>query len=241
MKKALSTCLFCAVITIAASAADLKLSDGRILKDYRVTAQTPTRVTVRHAGGMATIEKKLLPSELLKEYPIDAEAAAKEAAEIERGKAAYAEQARAAEEKRAAEHAAFLAAVAKKREKEEARAAANSATRPNVDVANSVAVRRTADPLERIEKAIRFRADQYYKSQRQTGSGRTLVYDLDYELEDPTPVPGWSGRYEVKGKCLFQYYDSVWGGSFSNGTGTFTAQVEVSATGAVKLVDFSPR
>jgi hypothetical protein len=86
-------------IAVAALGADLKLTDGRVFEDYRITTQTPTTVTVRHAGGMARIEKKLLPPEVLEAYPVDEAAAPAEAAEIAKGRAVWEAQRRAPSEK----------------------------------------------------------------------------------------------------------------------------------------------
>jgi len=95
-------------------------------------------------------------------------------------------------------------------------------------------------PSARIHEVVRKRATEYYKTVRRNGSGSTLVFDLDFDLADPREVPGWTGRYEVEGRCWYQFYDSIWGGSFSGARGTFSAAVEVRG-GAIKLVDFSPK
>lgn len=83
---------------------------------------------------------------------------------------------------------------------------------------------------ERIQRALKPKIDHFYKAKRNTGSGATLVFEVDVDYEEPRQIPGWAGRYEVKGQVMFQYYDSVWGGSFSRGTGTFTAEVKVEGT-----------
>ena len=59
-------------------ASDLTLTDGRILKDAKIVSQTPLTVFIKHAAGLSSVSKKILPPELLAQYPID-ESAAREA------------------------------------------------------------------------------------------------------------------------------------------------------------------
>lgn len=68
------------LLSIATSlhAADLKLTDGRVLKDWSFLSQTASSVFVKHAGGATKVAKKLLPSEILAKYPIDVESVARE-------------------------------------------------------------------------------------------------------------------------------------------------------------------
>lgn len=83
-------------------------------------------------------------------------------------------------------------------------------------------------PVDRIQAALKPKIERFYKTQRRTGSGSTLVFEVFTEYGEPRQIPGWEGRYEVKGEVSFQYYDSVWGGSFSRSSGTFTAEVRVN-------------
>ena len=55
--------------------ADITLRDARVLKDARIVSQTPRNVTVRHAGGLSSVAKTLLPAELQAKYPVDEAAA----------------------------------------------------------------------------------------------------------------------------------------------------------------------
>lgn len=92
-------------------------------------------------------------------------------------------------------------------------------------------------PIAAIHRALKTKIDHFYKAKRNTGSGRTLVFEVDVDYGEPREIVGWGGRYEVKGDVMFQYYDSVWGGSFSRGTGKFTAELQVSGGGA-RVLDF---
>ena len=64
----------------AVPAMDLPLADGRVLKDATILSQTPRTVIVKYAGGLGSVAKDLLPTELHESYPLD-EAAAREADE----------------------------------------------------------------------------------------------------------------------------------------------------------------
>ena len=72
--------LLALALAAGAAAADLPLADGRVLKDATIVSQTPRTVIVKHAGGLGSIAKGLLPAELQVRYPLD-EAAAREADE----------------------------------------------------------------------------------------------------------------------------------------------------------------
>lgn len=76
-----------------AQAADIVLKDSRVLKEARIVSQTPRNVTVRHAGGLSSVPKILLPEELLAKYPVD-----EVAAKASEARAAEARAARHAEE-----------------------------------------------------------------------------------------------------------------------------------------------
>ena len=89
--------------------------------------------------------------------------------------------------------------------------------------------------LSRVSAAVQRQAEQYYSDGRKNGSGQTLVFGLAIELDEPRAVPGWTNRYEVKGSAHYNYYDSIWGGSFTSERRRFTAQVEGS-----RVVDFTP-
>lgn len=256
-------CLLLAAAGLA-SAADLQLRDGRTLKDYRVMSETPTTVTIRHAGGAVKLEKKQLPDDVLKLYPIDEAAAQREASEIAEGRAAYAAQVRAREEQLAREHAARAeknqarsakaeqidAARAKGRREAEL-AAAREAGRQ--EVAAAAAARARQDALiaehnerqagkvspalaQRIAAAVRARADMYFKTEyKQPASAFTV--ELQVQLEEPTAVPGWTDRYEVVGVAWWQAIESKRG--FDARRSWFRAQVETK-TGAPRVVSFEP-
>ncbi len=50
--------------------------------------------------------------------------------------------------------------------------------------------------------------------EQRTGSGYTTTTQCEVELDGPTAIPGWTGRYRVKGIAYYSHYDSV--GTTSN-------------------------
>jgi len=51
------------------AAADVTLTDGRVLRDFSVVQISEGYATIRHRGGMAKIERRLLPAELAAQVP----------------------------------------------------------------------------------------------------------------------------------------------------------------------------
>lgn len=95
-------------------------------------------------------------------------------------------------------------------------------------------------PVERIRSEVSRRAERFYKTEHVNGTGNTLVFDFNVDLEEPRARQGWVGRYEVTGVAWYQVYDSIWGGAFSTKREFFSAEVEVSG-GAIRVLDFSRR
>lgn len=60
--------------------AELALTDGRVLKDAKILSDTAYFVSVACGGKIISVEKKLLPSDLLAQWPIDEERGAKDKA-----------------------------------------------------------------------------------------------------------------------------------------------------------------
>ncbi len=175
----MKTLLLFIAITSIAVAADLKLTDGRTFRDYRISGETPTTVMIRHAGGAVKVDKSKLPAEVLAQHPIDTAAAAAEAEETAKGKAVYEAQARAVAEKKARDHEEFLAEVARKREADAARQAASPQSRP----AKSAAEKKTV--VTRSE--TRMNTPGSYASETVSltlpPEAKRQVYVVEYEVE----------------------------------------------------------
>lgn len=92
-----------------------------------------------------------------------------------------------------------------------------------------------APSLTSITTAARRHAERYFNDGRKNGSGQTLVFAMDIDTEPPRQVPGWTGRYEVKGRASYNYYESIRGGAFNSDSRSFTCYVENG-----QVIDFTP-
>jgi DNA-binding protein H-NS len=195
-----------AAATISAStfAADITLKDGRTFKDATIVSQTPRKVTIKHAAGLGSVAKDLLPSELLAQYPID-EAAAREA---ER-QAVLARQAAREFEKAEAERATRV------RAQREATATANEAA-----VGRDSA--REDAQYSAVEADALQRARQYFQYEYNPGNNSAATWDSNVTLSEVRPVEGWAGRWFVKGRAYMKYYQSQ-GRTFTSQTRDFEA------------------
>lgn len=106
----------------------LALTDGRILKDAKILSDTAYTVTVAAGGKILPVDKKLLPADLLAQWPIDEVRAANDRA-VEKAALAKREAAtaklRAAEEQARQSHIKdAMAAAEKSKASDEAREAA---------------------------------------------------------------------------------------------------------------------
>jgi hypothetical protein len=200
----------------------IELTDGRVLQQARVTSTDPLSVTFSHREGITKVDRRLLPSELASLFPFDA---------AEAGRAA---------QKQAAERAAS-AEEQQRREQETKRSAARasksaSATRKPIATPSPVGV-----APDQLSAAVRARAQRYFEDEKRTGSGATLVFSVNTELEDPEPVSGWADRWEIEGVASYKVYDSVGWGSFSSRTRKFRALVEAPPGKTPKVVSFDER
>jgi hypothetical protein len=202
----------------------VELTDGRVFQQARVTSADPLSVTFAHREGITKVDRRLLPAELASVFPFDAD---------EAGRAA---------QKQAAERAAS-AEEQKRREKETKRSAAQASS----EVAPTTRQRSVATPSstaatpDQLGAVVRARAQRYFEDEKRTGSGATLVFSINTELEDPEPVSGWADRWEIEGVASYKVYDSVGWGSFSSRTRKFRALVEAPPGKTPKVVSFDER
>lgn len=192
----------------------IRLADGREFRDCQVFSETYLTISFRHAKGLTKLEKSRLPADLLKQFPIHAEKAQAEIAANAEGRKAYADKIAQRENK-------ALVKADRAEERSVVPVPRPPAAKPAVPSAALAAVRR--------------HAEKYFRDGRKNGSGQTLVFNLQIDLEEPREVPGWTGRYEVKGEAAYSYYESIKGGAFSSASRSFTCQVENG-----RVVDFSP-
>jgi hypothetical protein len=168
-----------------ACAADLSLADGRVLKDATIVSQTPRTVIVKHAGGLGSVAKDLLPAELRARYPLD-EAAARQADE----------------------RAAQAAAAARDAEQ----AAAESRAQRLAQAREATAARQAADDeAEAREKAqlAMHRAnasalvERYFEQRNRWNSGMTKC---EVSIDEFRPLDGWVGQWKLTGQVVIKHY-----------------------------------
>jgi hypothetical protein len=82
------------------------------------------------------------------------------------------------------------------------------------------------------------RAQNYYRYEYPAGSGAIRVTAVNFEVDDPEEVPGWSGRYRLQGKVFLEFFDSK-GYSYSRTTDRFEIQTEQKPGTSIKVVDFT--
>lgn len=170
-----------------AFATDLTLTDGRVLKDANIISQTPRTVTIKHASGLSSIAKPLLPPELKTKYPVD-EAAAKLAEEKN-------QQARIrAQELEQAEYQRSL----KLRAEREKTAKANE--RAPIDEEDN-----RRDRLNSARSDMQGRAEKYFKTEYPLVTSAKNIGTIKVILVDLQLIEGWNNRWVARGKCEIQY------------------------------------
>ena len=187
-----------------AFASDVILSDGRVLKDATIMSQAPRTVIIKHAAGLSSVSKSLLPPELSARYPVD-EAAAREAdlrAAQARADARELEKAEAERTDRVRTQRAETAAV-------------------NAAVAASEAAAEETR-YENIRKSAESLARHYFEYEYNPGNNSTSVSDCSVTISEVRPVEGWAGRWLVRGRGFIKYYQSQ-GRSYMSQTRDFEA------------------
>jgi len=189
---------------VLAFAADILLSDGRSFKDATIMSQTPRTVTVKHANGLSSVAKELLPPDLKAQYPVD-ETVAREADR----------------------HAVSARETALELEKAEAeRVARLRAERVESVAANTANAERDAAREEAkyaaVERDAVERAKHYFQYEYDPGNNSASVVDCRVTISEVRPVAGWPGRWFVQGCGFVKYYQSQ-GRTFTSQTRDFEA------------------
>ena len=202
--KLISIIFVAALMASWASAADVTLVDGRVLKDASVVSQTPRTVMIKHANGLSSVAKDLLPPELQSRYPIN-EAAAREA---ER-QAVVARDAARQSERAEAERVARVRAQREQMVAANESHSANEASREDAQYAA-------------VEQEAKARAIDYFRHEYNSGNNSTYNCECSVTLSEVRPVEGWAGRWLVKGRAYLKYYQSQ-GRTFTSQTRDFEA------------------
>jgi len=194
---------------------ELRLKDGTLLSDVAVRSFNTTAgtATLRLKNELISVPTSLLPDEVSAKLKELTPVLSKEAQEAEKAR-------EEAERKRAAENAERRQLQAE----EEAKAVRADSRKLNVKVAEAALAK--PDPvLEEVAKFAETHARTYFKYQDDPGSNIGTVTSADLYLEDPEPVPGWSGRYRVEGKAFRQYINNQASG-FGRGSKEFEMLIQ---------------
>ena len=205
---------------------ELRLKDGTLLTDVAVRSFNTNN------GTATLLTNKELISVQTSLLPDDVAAKLKELTPVLSKEAREAEQAReAAESKRAAENAERRQKAAE----EEAKAARADGRALSVKAAE-LAVVHTDNVLDEVARFAEARARTYFKYQDAPFSNIGAVTSADLYLEDPEPVPGWTGRYRVEGTAYRQYVNNQASG-FGRGTREFELLIQTRDGKKPELVE----
>lgn len=194
--------------------AELNLKNGQVLRDAVIKSYDDTagNVTILVGKNMQAVPMALLPPEVVaKLQTLAPERTPEEKAAMqkeEKAKQAKAEEAQAERDKRAL----------KKLEKDE------DAQRRVYEKQAEAEIARERDVPALVLNAAQVRANNYFKSDR-------------IEYDDPEQVPGWSGRWRVKGRA---YGGTILGksdGKSGRGYRDFEMIVEDKGKGSPKVIE----
>ena len=207
---------------------NLRLKDGTELAEVAVKSFNSTAETVLLLSNkeLVSVQTSLLPDEVrarLRELvpnltPEEQAAAKAREAEIY-DKAA-----------KRAEHRQEVA-------EEEARKDREANRSLNVKLAVDDATRKDK-VLEEVAQVAAKQAKIYFKYQDDPLSNIGAVTGSDLQLDDPEPVPGWSGRYRVNGTAYRQYINNQ-GSGFGRGAKNFEMLIQTSDNKKPEIVDIS--
>ena len=190
---------------------DLQLTNGRTYKAASVVSDSPIRLTIRHAGGLAQIEKRHLPAELQARFPADTaahEKAEREAAERRAAAAAEWERTRPEREARAKRVAA----------EQRQRAAHNAAVEAEERT-------RAASRQGGAEATVQRAVENYFRTTWRPGSNAVTITDMVVTLDTVEAKAGWAGQYNFSGEAYVEYYMSK-GSSFTSNRVRFRGEMD---------------
>jgi hypothetical protein len=205
---------------------DLRLKDGTVLAEVAVKSFNSTAETV-----LLLTNKELtsLPASLL---PDEVNARLKSLVPNRSEEQQTAAKAREAEKY---EKAVQRAERRQQEAEAEAKAAREATRNLNVKQAETAAAR--ADKvIEEVAQVAANQAKIYFKYQDDPFSNIGAVLGSDLILDDPEPVPGWTGRYRVEGTSYRQYINNQSSG-FSRNTKEFEILIQTHDRKRPEIVD----
>jgi len=179
-------------ILLAAHAESIQLADGRSFAEAKIVSQTGGRVVIRHAEGLASVEKSALPESLRQQYPVYSEPAPLPSA--------------ATAPSQAADSPAPAAPSC---------APQSPALSTTLEVPPKPEPQPQQEPDEKAKASATASGLLYdYFASRYQGIGDRV--DVSLKLEAPEPVPGWAGRWRLHGIATIRHYrDSNADGQFA--------------------------
>jgi hypothetical protein len=177
---------------------ELRLKDGLLFTDVAVRSINTSAGTVMLLVNkdLVSVRSSMLPDEVSARLKGMAPAQTPEEMEAEK-------QQLAADRKKAAENAERRQRMAE----EDAQAARAASRTLNVKAAAEEAARVEAIPDE-VAKFADQRARAYFRYQSDPHSNIGAVINSDILLDNPEPVPGWSGRWRVEGVAYRQFINN---------------------------------
>lgn len=216
---------FISLIAFAGAAeqpSPLKLTDGRVLSEWRITGESAATVTIKFKGGLAQVSKKLLPEPQRSAYPIDQ-------AEVRAEEAAKAESRRNAE-RRAAE-------LRRERKIREEQTAITPAQQEQKHAEASAKQQQEIATSQMVWDSAKAGALRYFRYEFEPSlNSRIYALNVDVAADEPEAWAGYPGRFTVKGKGFIDYYDSTSSSGFRRATKQFTVFLDVNKFSA-KVVE----
>ena len=226
--------LFCAaamsaaVVEVKLTYPQLPLKNGQVYRDVAITSFNPAMGT-----ALLVVDKKLttVPIAVL---PDDVAAKLKELTPAQTAEEQAAEKKEAAEErKRSLDNAERR----QRQAEEEVKAARDANRTSNMKEAERVQAKIDQMP-DQVAKLAEERARSYFKYQDDPWAGMGYVSNPDIVMDDPEPVPGWTGRYRVCGSVHRQYVTNT-GGGLNRNNKEFEILIDTAVKGKPKVVDIT--
>ena len=215
-----------AVVDVNLPYKELRLKDGTLFTDASVRNLNTSAGTVMLLvkKDLLSVRTGMLPDEVATRLKALTPVLSKEGQEAEK-------QQEAADRKRAVENAERRQRMAE----EEVQAARAASRDLNVKAAAATMARAESVPAE-LTRFAEERAKAYFKYQDDPHSNIGAVVGSDIYLEDPEPVPGWTGRYRVEGKAYRQYINNQSSG-FGRGAKDFEVLIQTREMKKPELVE----
>ena len=176
---------------------EMRLKDGLLLNDVAVKSFNTMAGTVVLLSNKELISVKgtLLPDEV--------------ATRIKELTPVLTKEEMAAEKKQEAAELKLAAETAERRQRQaEDEAREVRTANRNLNIKTTEQAQTDAQVLAEVAGIAEARAHSFFKYQADPHSNIGAVTGVDVQLEDPEPVPGWSGRYRVNGSVYRQYINS---------------------------------